>query len=390
MTGDARVRRLTLVIPSLTGGGAERMIVDLATQFANRAWAVTLVTIESRARDFYELPPTVSRVALDLSSPSPAKLDILRFVLRATRRLRRAIAATQPDVVLSFMEITNILVLLAARGTRWPVVVAERTDPRQHRVSWVWAALRRRLYPLAAGVTVQTESVAEWARTFLPAARVHVIPNAARPVALRAGRATESDERIVVAVGRLGVEKGFDLLIDAAEIAFPRHPAWVLVIVGDGPERRALQSRARRSRIADRIRFEGRVAHPEEILHGADLFVLSSRYEGFPNSLMEAMATGLPVLSTDCPSGPAAMIRDGVDGRLVPPNDVAALAGGLEELLGDEPLRNRLASRAPEVLERFNPERVLARWETLLREVGRPAAMAPTTESATPAAEVHS
>jgi GalNAc-alpha-(1->4)-GalNAc-alpha-(1->3)-diNAcBac-PP-undecaprenol alpha-1,4-N-acetyl-D-galactosaminyltransferase len=362
----ARRPRITLVIPSLTSGGAERVMVDLATQLAD-SWTVTLLTTEGRDRDFYALPGTVARVALDLPSPSARKLDILRFVVRVTFRLRREIAASRPDVVLSFMEITNILVLLAATQSTWPVVVAERTDPRHHRVSAVWERLRRMLYPRAAAVVVQTESVQGWARSFLPDDAVHVIPNAPRDVMPSDRRPADMPPgHAIVAVGRLGPEKGIDVLLDAAARALASRPDWTVVLVGDGPSRAALEARASEADLSGRVRFIGRVANPEAYLQAADLYVLPSRYEGFPNALLEAMGCGLPVIATDCPSGPAEMIRDGVDGRLVPPGDAPALASVIGELADDAAARQRLGSRAPEVHHRFSRQSVLERWNGVL------------------------
>lgn len=117
--------------------------------------------------------------------------------------------------------------------------------------------------------------------------------------------------------------------------------------------------------IGGRVGFAGRVANSAERLGQADLFVLSSRYEGFPNALLEAMAVGLPAISFDCPSGPAAIIRQGLDGILVPEGDRDALAAALSDLMSDEGKRARLGQNARSVLERFGMDRILAQWEVL-------------------------
>jgi GalNAc-alpha-(1->4)-GalNAc-alpha-(1->3)-diNAcBac-PP-undecaprenol alpha-1,4-N-acetyl-D-galactosaminyltransferase len=215
---------------------------------------------------------------------------------------------------------------------------------------------------------VQTESVRGWALEFLAAERVHVIPNpvlapppAGKPPAdLPAGP-------LVVAMGRLHSDKGFDHLLRAVAPSLERHPEWSLVVLGDGPDRAALEGLARELGIAGRARFPGRVAAPDAVLRQAALFVLSSRFEGFPNALVEAMACGVAVVSTDCRSGPAEIVRQGVDGVLVPPGDPEALGAAIERLISDPAERARLAARAPEVVARFGAEGVLEMWNERIR-----------------------
>jgi glycosyltransferase involved in cell wall biosynthesis len=172
-------------------------------------------------------------------------------------------------------------------------------------------------------------------------------------------------------MGRMGREKGFDRLLTAFGKCAERHPEWSLRIVGEGDERPSLQKLAVKLGLESRIRLDTVTKVPEKVFRDSDLFVLSSRYEGFPTVLLEAMACGLPVISFDCPSGPREMIRHGIDGVLVPPDDVEALAKAMDRLMGSQQERRRLAARAIEVNERFGVPRVMAMWSEVLGKAAR-------------------
>jgi glycosyltransferase involved in cell wall biosynthesis len=285
--------------------------------------------------------------------------------------MRRALRGLRPDVVVAFGDQTNVIALLAGVGGSWPVIVSERTDPRNVSLGRVWTLLRHLAYRRAGAVVLVAEEGRQWFGRTL-AGRVRVLPN---PVTTRSlphdvGSPHVDDVIRLVTVGRLAPEKGLDLLFHALHM-LPSDLAarWTLDVVGDGPARGMLMRLADDLRLTDRVRWAGLVPDPSPYVQSGDVFVLPSRFEGFPNALAEAMASGRAVLSTDCRSGPRELITDGVNGLLVAPNDPAAIASGLERVLRDRGLRARLAEAAPAATRELTVDAIGRRWEALFEEV---------------------
>ena len=371
-------RRYTLVIHALNSGGAERVLVSLANHWAEAGVQVTVLTLAPLASDHYRLRAEVQRVGLDLQQTSRSPLQAVGNNLRRIRRLRRAIRESRPELVLSFTDRMNVLTLLASRWQPWPVMIAERNDPRYQLMGRVWEFLRRASYPRCAAAVVQTRPVAAHLRTWIRNRPVFVISNAAFPP--QPSRVISGNKRAAVqgtggeppslaAMGRLDHQKGFDLLIQAFARIASRHTAWRLRIAGQGAERAALEALARRFQLDSRVEFCGWQDDPTPFLKEAQLFVLSSRWEGFPNALLEAMSCGLPAVSFDCPSGPAEIIRHQLDGLLVPPENVEELAAAMDRLMSDPELRRELGSRASEVVTRFRAPAIYSAWDQAVASV---------------------
>lgn len=360
-----RGRRVALFTASLGAGGAERVLSHMARHWAAQGVDVAFVTLEGGYGDFFPLSPSVHRVALGLARPSRTLGERLFRNLARVRALRSEFLRLAPDVVISFIDQCNVLALAATLGLSVPVIVSERTDPRHHSLGLVWSGLRRALYRRAAAVVVQTDSVAGWARAFLPTEKVRVIPNPVLSADLRPRSPRGGARKALLAMGRLGPEKGFDLLLQAFADCAPVHPEWDLLLAGNGPERPSLEALARELGLQARVSFLGAVA-AEGFFESGHLFVLPSRFEGFPNALLEAMAAGLPVIAFDCPSGPREILGGGEDGILVPPQDVRGLAAAMGRAMGSEALRTQLGARAVRVRARYGVEAVIRQWEELI------------------------
>jgi glycosyltransferase involved in cell wall biosynthesis len=261
-----------------------------------------------------------------------------------------------------------------------PVIVRERTTPWRHELGQIWRLFRWLLYPFAERVVVQTEAVRR-AMKYVSKNRLEVIPNPAPPAdgdvrSCGYRKSSEAELRnwlgaqsYVLAVGRLEPVKGFDLLLRAYAEVVDSIGDTKLVILGEGTQRAALAHLAVELGISRKVFMPGLVDNPILFMRGAEAFVLSSRFEGFPNALLEAMSVGTPAISFDCEHGPADLIRSGHNGLLVPPEDVGALAAAMRFLLADRTARAKLGAAATEVSQRFSVEAVMTRWSTLVREV---------------------
>jgi len=356
-----------MVIPTLGPGGAERVMTLLAANLAARGHEVALLTLGPTGADFFAVDARVQRIGLGLMTDSPSMLHGLRANVQRVRALRRIVAGIKPHAVLSFMTSTNILTLLACAGLHTRVVVSERIDPHSHREATTWMALRHITYRYADAVAVQTESAARWFRKRLGRLPpVAVVPN---PVAVVAGCCKSSAQvpkPFVLAAGRLVHQKGFDVLIRAFAVAAHDCPDLRLAIAGEGPQAGLLRELVTELKLNDRVMFLGIVSGLQALMHEADVFVLSSRYEGFPNVLLEALACGLPVIATDCPGGPREILHDGEFGLLVPCEDPIALGAALRRMATDARLRTELSARAPRATAKYTVDGVVARWEQLL------------------------
>lgn len=387
--------RLTIVTPGLEGGGAESSMRTLSNLWLKMGKQVSVVVIsfdKPGLPSHRRSPPCGSSPRSDLNASIPITVvDVLPQARKWPPRLktfgvlialRKAIIHNRPDVVIAFIDTVAINTLLATIGSGIPVIVSERCDPHTRPLGASTVStgrrvlgprfklleiLRKLLYPRAASVVCLTDS----AMAFFPKlvrAKGKVIPSPVLPPAFPAERSFEAGRRIVY-LGRLTAVKGVDRLLRAYAKIASRRDDWKLELWGGGEEEQRLRRLVCQLGIGNRVFFRGWTKDPHAVLQGADLFVMSSHTEGFPVALCEAMACGVTPISFDCPSGPRHIIRHGIDGFLVPNGDVDGLASAMEHLIENEVARDRLASRAPEVLERFGAGKVLVMWEELLTRV---------------------
>ena len=360
--------KVLITIHSLGTGGAERVALQFARWLVDAGHQVVLLTPTTAATDFYPLPPGVERVREAPLGGWSERLGPLRFPGRVLT-LRPWLRRQRFDLAIGMTTLPALKLLLASRRLNLPVVVAERNYPGAKPLSPPWRMLRRWLYPGAALHLVQTDAIGAWLRQRRLAERPAVLANAIPwPLPSHAPRVEPCLQlapgtRVLLAVGTKPHQKGFDLLVEAFALASATVPGWRLVIAGleSWPARWPAPPAAARPLLL------GRVGNLADWYRRAELFVLSSRYEGFPNVLLEAMASGCACVALDCPTGPSELIEDGHNGRLLPAgSDPSQLAQALVPLMADGDARRRLGTAATAVRQRFSEERQRLRLLDLL------------------------
>ncbi len=370
--------RLAIFGPSLRDGGAEGAMVNLSRGIAERGYAVDLVVAQAEGPHLAEVAESVRLVDLKASrvlSSLPALVSYLR--------------REQPEVMLSVMNHANIVALWARRlaGASARVVVSERdtlSSSARHASSQrarLMPGLVRRFYPWADGIIAVSKGVADdLARVSgIPRERIQVVYNpVARPELRKKAQApldhpwfVSDQPPVVLGAGRLRAQKDFATLIQAFAQVRQTRPARLLIL-GEGPERPALEALVRELGLKQDVSLPGFVTNPYAYMSRAAVFVLSSRWEGLPAVLIEALYCGAPVISTDCPSGPREILRDGQYGQLVAVSDATALARAIRATLDGKTPRPSCESWFP-----FEIETVVDQYLNILLS-GQPCAKSPS------------
>ncbi len=362
-----------MTIHALQGGGAEWVFCQLARRWAEAGHEVHVVTWSAVDGDPAALGPNITRHGLDLLRPSSNAWQALLANWRRLRKLRATLGNLNPEVVLSFCDQMNISTLRATRGLRLPVWIAERSDPSKQQLSPWWELGRRQNYPRCTGCLVQTKQIAKHLSQLIPPERLFVIPNAVNAPLLTSDCASDPQEasqhrgfnssKIVLSVGRLSREKGIDVLLAAWREAQPQLDGWQLHVAGDGPQRATLEAQCTD---LPSVKFLGWLADPATEYATSALFVLPSRYEGFPNALLEAMSHGLPCIATRCSQAVDELSQAGSAVRMVAVESPSQLAAAIMELGRATERRRQLSQSAKRVSQEYAWSRIGPLWDRVL------------------------
>ena len=358
--------RIAFYCSSLTKGGAERVFANLAEYFNEKGYEVFIVT-QYRLEDEYTISPAITRILSDLTQEELKKGRIGNFMGRLSK-LRRIFKEIRPDIVFSCNGKNNFMAMAATMFFKSKVVVSVVADPKMEYYTGAMRFLAKTGFCFADGIVFQTEE----AKRFFPKGvqkKSIILPNSLNPAFLKPRYEGERKKEIV-AVGRLDENKNHAMLLRAFAGIAEQFPDYTVTVYGEGESRPELESLIRELGLAGRVFLPGRTDHIEDKIYQSSLFVMTSDTEGMPNALMEAMALGLPVISTDCPcGGPGELIRDGVNGYLVPVRAQEALKERLEYCLCHPDEMEKAGREAAKIQDKLNPDRVNREWEKYFLKV---------------------
>ena len=350
-------------------GGVQRVASNLCHGWVHRGWEVHLI-VESGEGTAFPIPAQVVPHQL-LNHHKHRGLEGIWDNFSCVRALGQVVRVAQLDAVLAISTVANVHLAQADIPQRVVRVGSEHGYSPHFPLSFHKEWFRRRAYPKLDAIVCPTKEAADYLAQAYPRARTLGIPNwLTWPLPKGDGSAGAAigrpGRRTFLACGRFDKLKGFSRLIAMFDGLKERLPNWDLVIVGDGEDRALLEAQVIQAKLGDRVFFPGWVADIGSAFRSGDLFVFPSVSEGFALVLAEAMACGLPCVSYDCKVGPSEIIRDGVDGVLIPAGDESAFSAAMLRLAEDETERSRLASACPSILARLSEDAIQPRWADVL------------------------
>lgn len=332
-------------------GGIERVTCVIASMLAQRGYEVTLISLVEKGPPYFPLHPQVQVTYL---RRLPGR--------GAVNKLRNFYKQLSPDLIVVVASHLSWPNLPAAKGFRvvtWEHLNVQVQAHPLHSLSRKWAANKSTIVTL-------THADAKDYRKKYRARDVEVIPN---PITIDNLYPSKRDQKVVLAVGRLAGQKGFDRLLSAWSLIAWQFPDWKLRIVGSGRKEKDLRKQIAQQGITQSVELIPFTKNMPEVYAGASLFVLSSRFEGFGLVLLEAMAAHLPIVSFDCPHGPAEMMVDQETGLLIPNGDILAFAEAMKRLMSGSEERDRMGTAGAERVKSYLPDTIIAQWVTLIEQL---------------------
>ena len=337
--------KFLFVIPTLTNGGAERVVAVLSSALTNCEQDVYILKYYEKENE-YSVNNNVHEMSLYDGGEESYKLD---SVLKRIVRLRRTIKSIHPDYVIPFMYNVAQVVYLSSFGLKTKVLQSIRINPAIGPSSRLHRIFRNYMVYHSSCTFVQNEQQRQY---FRPSSRkkIHILYNPVSDDLFEVVPGFANNVFTICTAGRLENQKNFKLLIDAFNLFFATNNNSVLQIYGEGSRKEELRGYIAEKGMTSRILLMGRTNNIKEVFQESDLFILSSDFEGMPNALLEAMACGLPCISTDCPTGPSDLIENGINGLLVPVRDTQKLSQAISFMYENPRLAREMGGRAKETI----------------------------------------
>lgn len=355
--------KIAFYINAIHEGGAERVMVNLASNFVNAGDDVILIT---SFKDTWEYPYSkkIKRYILEKNGVSSSKFK--RNIFRILE-LRKVLKKETPDCIVSFMAEPNYRAIIASRGLKIKTIISVRNDPNKEYPGKIGKFLGRFLLPIADGCVFQTAEAQQWFPKKLQN-KSKIIYNAVKEDFFEVKRHVVKNT--VVTCGRLEEQKNHRLLINAFELVLRKHPDVKLFIYGEGKLKSDLTELLINKGMSNNVFLCGNSNNIPKILSEAEIFVLSSDYEGMPNALMEALASGVPCISTDCPcGGPSMLIKQNLNGILIPVGDSEKLFLEICNLLENKKNKEKIGRNARDLAKQYKPDVIFQQWNIYIKNI---------------------
>lgn len=362
--------RILIITNGLNTGGAQKMSAYVSNTLSDRGFDVTIMTFNHHGEVKWLIDERVKLVHMNFSQDKIGKnkklLSPITERLKWMKEIRTVTKKINPEIVLAFNVDIITTSKIALLATDYKFVATDRLDPSSY--SLIWKILSTVCYTLSDKLIFQTEGAMKCYGKIIQKKSI-IIPNPYIRSEYSENIKYTKDKRIV-AVGRLSRIKGFDTLIKAFKMVNTYYPDYKLVIYGDGEERENLTKLIKDLKLERSVELPGFVKNIKKNLSDASVYVLSSRSEGLPNALIEAMGVGLPVVSTDCPpGGPRFLIDNKKNGLLVPVDDSERLAEAIGFILSNRKFSERIGKEAKKIQSKLSEEKISQMWYLTLNEL---------------------
>lgn len=360
--------KIAFLINSLSSGGAERVLTTLANNFI-KTYEVSIITFISTP-PFYDIDKRINVIpCFDIIRPSTNPFQALIGNYRLFKKIDNIIKNNDFDLLISFMTTANVLGIGVGKLNKIPVIISERTNPYHQQLPRLWQWLRTISYRYSDILVVQTETIKKFFDGKINQDKLRILPN---PISneLTTNRILNNysnKKNVILNVGRLTPLKGQEMLIRA--FAQTNHKGWELWIAGNGPEHDKLRKLTNELKVGEQVKLLGLVKDTPTLYNTSKIFAFSSTYEGFPNALIEAMHFGLACVSTDCPTGPAELIKDGENGFLVPMNNIKAMSEKLTILMDKPSKIEAFGKKSVLTVLQYEEYNVISKWENIMKRL---------------------
>jgi len=358
-------KSIAFVLPNLNAGGAERVVCTLANLLV-KEFNVTVISLY-RMESFYKLNPEVNLCYCSKTyNPNPSIFQSITNHYKLSKNLIKILKSKNIDLVIGFLPVTNIYAIVASKFLRIPNIISERANPEYSTLNKFWAFVRKKVYPFSNCLVVQTEANKNYFEPYVKT-EIRVINNPINLDILKKKDPSKLKENIILNVGRLAEPKNQDLLIRA--FSNIKKPEWQLILVGDGVNYNKYNDLIYSLGMENQIVLVGNISDVSTYYNKTKIFAFTSKYEGFPNVILEAMSFGIACISTNCPHGPSEIIENNINGILIPVGNQKMLEQSLTKLMTNKGLRESLGDKAQKSTLAYHPINIVKEWTELINKL---------------------